>query len=293
MRHHRDRSPRRHGRRRPTSSPTRRWARSSTCCARSVSWISRRRRCSTSSSTRAPTWPACRPTTGCCGRAARPASDGARRAIRPGCGPSSWPASRWSCGRVVVGYHQAQGPPARRVLRPLRGARHLQPLRRGLVRGPVGVRRAGQGARRRRRRPPPGPARPADPTRRPRQLDDLEPRRRAAGLPGHRPHPQPPPREQRQPLLGGPVQDPQVLPAFPERFGSIEGARAFCRTFFTYYNHEHRHSGIAYHTPASVPYGTAPDVRAKRAQTLDAAYAANPVRFRHRRPEAPKLPTVA
>ena len=33
-------------------------------------------------------------------------------------------------------------------------------------------------------------------------------------------------------------------PAFPERFGSIEDARAFCADFFEYYNHHHRHSGI-------------------------------------------------
>jgi putative transposase len=85
----------------------------------------------------------------------------------------------------------------------------------------------------------------------------------------------------------------KYCPAFPERFGCIEDARTFCETFFTYYNHEHRHSGIGYHTPASVHYGTATEVRAQRQVTLDAAYAANPARFRHRRPAAPKLPTVA
>ena len=40
-------------------------------------------------------------------------------------------------------------------------------------------------------------------------------------------------------------------------------------------------------------YGTAGEVRAQRAETLEAAYAANPIRFRHRRPKPPKLPTVA
>ena len=85
----------------------------------------------------------------------------------------------------------------------------------------------------------------------------------------------------------------KYCPAFPERFGCIEDARAFCETFFTYYNHEHRHSGIGYHTPASVHYGTATEVRAQRQLTLDAAYAANPARFRHHRPEPPKLPTIA
>ena len=85
----------------------------------------------------------------------------------------------------------------------------------------------------------------------------------------------------------------KYCPAFPARFGCIADARAFCEQFFTYYNHEHRHSGIGLHTPASVHYGTAPEIRAKRAVTLDAAYAANPGRFRHRRPSPPKLPTVA
>ena len=85
----------------------------------------------------------------------------------------------------------------------------------------------------------------------------------------------------------------KYCPAFPERFGCIEDARAFCEAFFSYYNHEHRHSGIGYHTPASVHYGTATEVRAQRAETLDAAYAANPARFRHRRPQPPLLPTVA
>jgi putative transposase len=85
----------------------------------------------------------------------------------------------------------------------------------------------------------------------------------------------------------------KYCPAFPERFGCIEDARAFCETFFAHYNHEHRHSGIGYHTPASVHYGTAAEVRQQRAETLEAVYAANPSRFHHRRPEPPKLPTAA
>ncbi|MDP3971613.1 MAG: integrase core domain-containing protein [Candidatus Nanopelagicales bacterium] len=85
----------------------------------------------------------------------------------------------------------------------------------------------------------------------------------------------------------------KYCPAFPERFGCIEDARRFCETFFMHYNHEHRHSGIGYHTPASVHYGTAGEVRANRATTLAAAYAANPARFRYRTPEPPDLPTIA
>lgn len=85
----------------------------------------------------------------------------------------------------------------------------------------------------------------------------------------------------------------KYCPAFPAQFGSIEDARTFCTAFFDYYNHVHRHSGIALHTAASVHYGTAAEVQAHRAATLDAAYAANPARFRHRRPSPPKLPTTA
>jgi putative transposase len=85
----------------------------------------------------------------------------------------------------------------------------------------------------------------------------------------------------------------KYCPAFPDRFGSIEDARAFCVEFFEHYNHVHRHSGIALHTPASVHYGTATEIRSERQETLTAAYAANPIRFRHRPPQAPVLPEVA
>lgn len=85
----------------------------------------------------------------------------------------------------------------------------------------------------------------------------------------------------------------KYCPAFPGRFGSIEDARSFCAVFFDHYNHVHRHAGIGLHTPASVHYGTAREIRSQRQVTLDAAYAANPARFRHRPPSPPKLPTVA
>ncbi len=60
--------------------------------------------------------------------------------------------------------------------------------------------------------------------------------------------------------------------------------------FFGYYNHEHRHSGIGLHTPASVHYGTADEIRAQRQHTLDAAYAAHPERFGNRRPRHRNCP---
>ena len=82
-------------------------------------------------------------------------------------------------------------------------------------------------------------------------------------------------------------------PDFPERFGSIEDARVHCRQFFRWYNHEHRHGGIGWMAPAAVHDGTAAALTAHRAVTLDAAYAANLIRFKGRAPKPPTLPTAA
>lgn len=81
----------------------------------------------------------------------------------------------------------------------------------------------------------------------------------------------------------------KYTPDYPQRFSSIGDARAWMAQFIDYYNHEHRHSGIGLHTPASVHYDTAHDIRQQRQQVLDAAYAAHPERF-SRRPQPPKLP---
>lgn len=78
-------------------------------------------------------------------------------------------------------------------------------------------------------------------------------------------------------------------PQFPERFGSIEHARAFCRDFFPYYNTEHRHSSLGLMTPESVHNGSAAHLRAARRDVLLAAYAKHPERFA-RAPEPPHLP---
>ena len=82
-------------------------------------------------------------------------------------------------------------------------------------------------------------------------------------------------------------------PGFPQRFDSIEHARAFCREFFRWYNRDHRHSGIGLMTPATVHYGRAPALHAERARVLDAAYAARPERFVRHPPRPPALPTAA
>jgi len=79
-------------------------------------------------------------------------------------------------------------------------------------------------------------------------------------------------------------------PDFPERFGSIQDARAFCRTFFDWYNAVHRHSGIAMMTPEQVHYGRAGIVLERRAKVLAEAYNAHPERFVRGQPEPQALP---
>jgi putative transposase len=81
-------------------------------------------------------------------------------------------------------------------------------------------------------------------------------------------------------------------PEFPERFGSIEDARAFCQGFFPWYNQEHHHSGIALLTPTMLHYGMAGEVIDRRQKVLDQAYARNPERFTHARPKHPPQPTA-
>ncbi len=68
-------------------------------------------------------------------------------------------------------------------------------------------------------------------------------------------------------------------PDFPDRFGSIQDSRAHSQLFFSWYNDEHRHSGIGLLTPAMVHYGQADDIFQKRQLVLDAAYLAHPERF--------------
>jgi putative transposase len=80
-------------------------------------------------------------------------------------------------------------------------------------------------------------------------------------------------------------------PDYPDRFGSIQDARAWARPFFQWYNHEHYHSGLALLTPATVHYGQDQAVLDRRQQVLEAAYAAHPERFVRGIPRPPSLPT--
>jgi putative transposase len=77
----------------------------------------------------------------------------------------------------------------------------------------------------------------------------------------------------------------KFCPIFPDRFPSLEAARWFIGTeFVPWYNEEHRHSGIAYLTPADVHFGRSAAILAKRNALLEQARAIRPDRFRHRIP---------
>jgi putative transposase len=81
-------------------------------------------------------------------------------------------------------------------------------------------------------------------------------------------------------------------PEFPDRFGSIQDARAFCVAFFDWYNNRHYHSGLALLTPATVHHGDTATVLERRGEILAAAYAAHPERFVRRAPRPPEPPTA-
>lgn len=82
-------------------------------------------------------------------------------------------------------------------------------------------------------------------------------------------------------------------PGFPAQFGCIEDARTFCRNFFSWYNDEHYHSGIAMLTPSTVHHDRGATVNAARQAILDSAFAAHPERFVKSRPQAFVLPSAA
>ena len=79
-------------------------------------------------------------------------------------------------------------------------------------------------------------------------------------------------------------------PGFPGRFPGIEQAIAHCRSFFPWYNTEHRHGGISMLTPDDVHHDRAPEVLMQRQIILDAAFNAHPERFVRGIPKVSALP---
>ncbi len=82
----------------------------------------------------------------------------------------------------------------------------------------------------------------------------------------------------------------KYCPEYPGRFSDINIAEAFNKKFFSWYNKDHYHSGIAWLTPESVHYGQATEILEKRYQALLQAYFKNPVRFSNKIPTLKKLP---
>lgn len=79
---------------------------------------------------------------------------------------------------------------------------------------------------------------------------------------------------------------------FPERFGSFEHAHQFMGGLITWYNYEHRHSGIAMLTPAMVHEARAEQVLTARHAVMIKAHQANPERFVRGVPKRLALPSA-
>lgn len=79
-------------------------------------------------------------------------------------------------------------------------------------------------------------------------------------------------------------------PSYPGKFSTVDETLEWGRTFFPWYNHEHKHSGIAFLTPTDVYYGRAEEALSRRHEVLMAAYAKRPDRFPHGPPRQRQLP---
>jgi putative transposase len=79
-------------------------------------------------------------------------------------------------------------------------------------------------------------------------------------------------------------------PSFPGRFSDQTQAKTFCRSFFRWYNAEHRHGGISMLTPEQVHFGQADQVIARRTTVLNTAWTTHPERFVRGAPKPKPLP---
>ena len=70
----------------------------------------------------------------------------------------------------------------------------------------------------------------------------------------------------------------------PDRFGSLEDAFAFLRSFIPWYNSQHHHSGIATLTPESVHYERANLVQARHPGNSSGSLPAPPQTLRGETP---------
>lgn len=80
-------------------------------------------------------------------------------------------------------------------------------------------------------------------------------------------------------------------PDYPDRFSGLAHATRWARSFYDWYNNEHRHSGICMLTPADVHHGRAAGRLQDRQLVMNAAYLLHPERF-SRPPHIHALPTA-
>jgi len=78
-------------------------------------------------------------------------------------------------------------------------------------------------------------------------------------------------------------------PDYPGRFHDIYHARRWLSDFFLWYANQHRHSGLAFFTPADVFFGRVESLAPVRQLALNAAFQAHPERFVRGRPKV-RLP---
>jgi len=78
-------------------------------------------------------------------------------------------------------------------------------------------------------------------------------------------------------------------PGYPRIFDTAEAARTYIAGYVHWYNHEHKHSGIALFSPIQVHNGTWQTAWTIRDQALQTYYTKHPERFRNR----PKTPSPA
>lgn len=71
----------------------------------------------------------------------------------------------------------------------------------------------------------------------------------------------------------------KTRPDFPDRFESLEHARAHCKDFFAWYNGDHKHSSLGLLTPDDVHYGRVTERITQRHAVLEQAFALHPERF--------------
>jgi len=235
-----------------------------------LSWIARgsparpRGRSGPCSSTRASTWPRSLRCTGCSAGAGQVRERRARRAAHPARTKpeliAAGPNQVWSWGHY-------QGWRAR-----WRGVYYhlyvmLGIFSRCAVHFEVHATELGELAKRLHERggPPQQRRRPACHPRGPGHLDDVQDRvgpwRSSSRIPGRRSAMTTRTAKRSSKHLS-------YCPAFPRHVsGPCRTApRRFCGVFFTYYNHEHRHSGIGLHTPYSVHTGTAAAIQEQAAR---------------------------